>query len=177
MPGPPPPPSEVWVDDRLVVRHSRIDGRGLHFGADVEAGTVVIRLGGRLVTSAELDSLIAATLDDPGAPYVDTVTVEDDAHLVLSAATPVHFGNHSCDPTLWHVAPYEIATRRDARAGEEATVDYGTSSGADGFSMACRCGSELCRTRISSDDWRRTELQARYRGHWVPALQRRIDAG
>lgn len=37
----------------------------------------------------------------------------------------VHVGNHSY-PTLWHAGPYELAARRDVRAGEEVTVDYET---------------------------------------------------
>lgn len=169
------PRSDVWMDERLVVRGSPIDGRGLFFIDGVPAGTVVIRLGGRLVSSAELHGLIRRADADPDVPYVDTVTVHDDAHLVLPPNTPIHFGNHSCDPTLWHVGPYEVATRRDVTAGEEATIDYGTVSGAEGFRMVCRCGAAACRAEVTSADWRRVELQERYRGHWVPALQERID--
>jgi uncharacterized protein len=170
-----PPPADVWMDERLAVRDSPIDGRGLFFTCRLRAGTVVLRLGGRLVSSAELDVLIRRADADADAPYVDTVTVYDDAHLVLPPGTPIHFGNHSCDPTLWLVGPYEVATRRGVTAGDEATIDYGTMSGADGFRMACRCGAAACRGEVTSADWTRPELQDRYRGHWAPALQRRID--
>lgn len=163
------------MDARLVVRDSAIEGRGLFFAHGLPAGTVVLRLGGRLVSSAELDALLRQAEADPAAPYVDTITVYDDAHLVLPPNTPIHFGNHSCDPTLWHVGPYELATRRDVIAGEEATLDYGTASGAEGFRMACRCGAATCRGEVTSADWRRVELHERYRGHWVPALQERIN--
>lgn len=177
MDGVPQPARDVWIDDRLVVQESPIEGQGLFFATGVTENTIVIRLGGRLVSSAELDSLFRAADADPAAPYVDTITVAEDAHLVLPPGTPTHFGNHSCDPTLWHVGPYELATRREVAAGEEATIDYATHSGADDFVMACHCGSAACRGRITSDDWRRPDLQDRYRGHWVPALQRRIDHG
>ena len=169
------PPADVWIDERLAVRESPIDGLGLFAASAIPAGTVVIRLGGRLVSSRELATLIAAADADPAVPYVDTVTTYDDAHLVLPPGTPIHFGNHCCDPTLWHVGPYELAARRDLREGDEATTDYATQSGAPGFAMACRCGSQLCRGQITSDDWSRPELQARYAWHWVPALQQRIE--
>ncbi len=172
----PPPTAGVWIDERLVVGDSPIAGRGLFFGDDLRPGTVVIRLGGWLVSSAELDSLLAAADRDPTAPYVDTITIAGDSHLVLPPGTRIHFGNHSCDPTLWHVGPYELATRGEVAAGEEATIDYATQSGAAGFAMTCRCGASRCRGRVSSGDWRRPDLQDRYRGHWVPALQERIDA-
>lgn len=167
---------EPWIDSRLVVRESVVEGRGLFFAEDVPGGTVLIRLGGMLVTSQELEDLIATADVDPSAPYIDTITVYTDAHLVLPPGSAIHFGNHSCDPTLWHTGAFELATRRDVSAREEATIDYGTQSGADGFVMTCCCGSTNCRGVITSDDWRRTDLQASYRGHWVPALQAHIDS-
>lgn len=172
---PAPTPADVWADGRLVVGPSTIEGRGLFATADIDTGTVVLRLGGRLVTSAELSGLLADADLDPQARFVDTITVDEDAHLVLPPATSAHFGNHSCDPNLWHVGPYELATRRDVIDGEELTLDYGTSSGAEGFSMECRCASPHCRGRVTSEDWRRPDLRVRYAGHWTPALQRRID--
>lgn len=74
------------------------------------------------------------------------------------------------------VGPFDIATRRDVIAGQEATLDYGTMSGADGFRMECCCGVSACRGEVTSADWMLEELQERYRGHWVPALQQRIAA-
>lgn len=173
-PGHLAPPSEVWIDHHLAVRVSPIDGHGLFATPDIPAGTVVVRLGGRLVSSAELDRLIRHANADPDAPYVDSTTLYEDCHLILPPGTDVHYGNHSCDPNTWPIGPYEIAARRDIPAGEEVTLDYGTTSGAGGFSMDCRCGSALCRGQITSEDWRRPELQARYGDHWVPALQERI---
>lgn len=165
---------DVWVHAGIGVGRSAIEGRGLFARNDLDPGTVVIRLSGRLVSSADLAELIAATGTDPEAPYVDTISIEDDTHLVISAGTIVHYGNHSCDPTLWHVGPYDIATRRMVRAGEELTVDYGTNSAADGFRMECSCGSATCRGIITSVDWRRAELQDRYGEHWTPVLRARI---
>ncbi|MCU1359158.1 MAG: nuclear protein [Ilumatobacteraceae bacterium] len=171
---PVPPPSDVWVDDRVVVHASSIEGSGLFATADIRAGTTVLRLGGRLVTSAELDDLFAAAEHDPDPVYIDTFTIYEDAHVVLPPGTTAHFGNHSCDPSLWHSGPYEFVTRRDVSAGDELTLDYGTISGADGFMMECACGARMCRGRITSDHWRLPQLQQRYDGHWAPALQQRI---
>jgi SET domain-containing protein len=160
------------VHEAIVVQDSAIAGRGLFANGPLRAGTVVIRVGGRLVSTDELRSLI-----ETSEHYVDTLTVLEDVHLVLPAATTVHYGNHSCDPNLWHVGPYEIATRRPVRAGEELTMDYATQTGAPGFSMSCRCGAAGCRGEVTSEDWRRADLQARYAGHWVPALEARIAKG
>jgi uncharacterized protein len=171
------PPTEVWVDPRLRVETSAIEGHGLFFTDSIPAGTVVMQLGGRLVSTQQLKALITEADADPQAPFIDTVTVFPDKHLVLPPRTAAHFGDHSCDPTLWHIGPYSLATRRGVLGGEEATIDYGTQSGAPGFRMTCRCGTSSCRGFVTSDDWRDAELQQRYDGHWVPALQALIDGG
>jgi hypothetical protein len=125
------------------------------------------------VSSAELDRLIPEAVALPTSAYVDTITVYEDAHLVLPPATPVHFCNHSCSQPVAR-EPYKLATRRPASAGDEATTDYATSFGADGFAMDCRCGTVGCLKVISSADWQRADLQGRYEGHWSAALQARI---
>ncbi len=163
------PPPAPWVHESVVVRMSAIAGRGLFAGAELDEGTVVIRVGGVLVGTDELQRII-----ETSEHYVDTLTVFEGVHLVLPPATAVHFGNHSCEPNLWHVGPFEIATRRRVATGEELTVDYATQTGAPGFSMPCRCGVPACRGVVTSEDWRRDDLQARYGGHWVPALEQRI---
>jgi uncharacterized protein len=164
------PPLVPWVDEVVIVNHSVIHGRGLFANSDLDAGRVVIRLGGRLVSSSELERLV-----DAATGYIDTVAVYEDVHLVLPSGTTVHYGNHSCDPNLWHTSPYEIATRRPVAVGEELTVDYGTHSAGAGFSMRCACGALTCRGAVTSEDWRCPELQgATYRGHWAPVLEERI---
>jgi SET domain-containing protein len=160
------PPASVWAHPDVTVGPSPIEGRGLFAAADVPPGTLVLRLGGRVVGSADLVHRIAAA-DAGWTPYVDTITVGDDRHLVLPAGSAAHFANHSCDPTLWHDGPYRLVARRAVAAGEELTVDYGTDSGAAGFAMACACGSAACRGRVTGDDWRRPELRARYAGHFA----------
>jgi uncharacterized protein len=158
-----------WIDEALIVGESPISGLGLFAADSIESGRVVIRLGGRLLSTSQLEDLIVAS-----SQYVDTLTVSEGLHLVLPPNTKVHYGNHSCDPNLWHVGPYEIAARRLIEGGEEVTIDYGTQSGAPGFSMVCSCGAESCRGVVTSDDWTHNELQALYAGHWVPALEERI---
>jgi hypothetical protein len=170
------PLADVWANPAVIVRRSGIEGDGLFTTADLAEGDLVLRLGGRLVTTSELEALIAEADADDDAPYVDSVTVFEEAHLVMPGSTTAHFVNHSCDPNLWHDGAYEVRARRSIPAGEELTIDYGTNSGAPGFEMRCACGAPGCRARITSDDWSNPELQRRYRGHWAPALSRRIES-
>lgn len=168
--------AEVWVHDAVTRAASSIQGHGLFAEDDIPVGTMVIRLGGKLVSTDELSDLIARADADPDAHYVDTTTVDEDVHLVLPPDTLAHYANHSCDANLWHAGAYRVVARRDIGAGEELTIDYATSAGAPDLEMACGCGSSNCRGVISSDDWKRPDLRARYEGHWVPALAARIAA-
>lgn len=167
-----PPPPDCWLHPCVAVGQSAIQGRGLFAGTDFLTGTVVSRLGGRLVHTSELDVLVRAS--EHGGPYVDSIVVDDDVHLVLPAGTSNGLGNHSCDPNLWWIDAYTLVTRRQVEMGEELTNDYATSTASDTFSMQCSCGSALCRGVIAGDDWRLPELQDRYQAHWVPVLNRRI---
>ncbi len=146
-----------------------IHGLGLFATQPLPEGTIVSRLGGRLVSEAELRRVFAES-----SSYVDTITVGDDLHLVLPPNTPSGRANHSCDPNLWWIDTVTLAARRDIKAGEELTNDYGTCSGIDDFAMACACGSPLCRGTITGRDWQLPELRARYGDHWIPALRARM---
>ena len=164
-----PPANDCWLHPDVEVRGSPIAGVGLFAKAAIRAGEVVSRLGGQLVSRAELTQLLVSA-----DQYVNTITVADDLHLVLPQWSLNGYGNHSCDPNLWWVDAYTLAARRDIAAGEELTNDYATSTTSPEFTMECRCGSSLCRRSISGDDWRLPHLERQYGDHWVPAVLTRI---
>jgi uncharacterized protein len=163
------PAADCWL-------HPDVSGRGLFARRLLTADTVVSRLGGRLVSAIELQEIVAAATLDPQQPYVDTIVVDEDVHLVLPPRRDNGYGNHSCDPNLWWIDAYTLAARRDIPAGEELTNDYATSAGVESFTMGCSCGSPLCRRVITGNDWRIPALQLRYGNHWVPGLSARIFA-
>ena len=158
---------------RVSVGPSPIAGRGLIAQTALALGTVVIRLGGTVVSTEQLHALFdtAAALNT----YIDTFAIGDDTHLVLPDHTDIHYGNHSCDPTLWPVGTFELATRRALATGDEITIDYGLISDDPDFSMTCACRTATCRRVITGVDWQRADLQQRYANHWPAGLQRRID--
>lgn len=175
-----PIPEVCWIHDGVHVRESPIEDLGLFALVPLPEGTVVARLGGRLVPRGELLQMFAAAAADPNHPYVDCISIEEGVDLLIPPGQPIHFANHSCDPNLWHIDAFTLAARRDIREGEELTVDYATHSDDPEFVMECRCGASLCRGRVSGSDWQLRDLQNRYGEHWVPVLRERIrlqDAG
>jgi uncharacterized protein len=168
------PQPDCWMHEAVEVRPSPIEGHGLFATQDLPAGAVVAGLGGQLVSDEELERRIAKAERDPDGPYIDSIAVQDDTNLVILPGQPIHFGNHSCDPNLWHVEPFTLATRRDIEAGEELTIDYATQTANPQVRIPCCCGSSRCRGTVTGDDWRLSELQQRYGDHWVPAVLHKI---
>jgi hypothetical protein len=164
------PAPQCWLLDDVTVEQSPVAGRGLFTTASIPQGTVVSRLGGRLCSTAELHTLL------DGPDYVDSITVDDDSHLLLAPGNRNRYGNHSCEPNLWWTDAYTLSARRDIAAGEELTNDYSTSTADPQFLLRCHCESYRCRQMVTGDDWRIPQLQRAYAGHWPPYLQRLIDA-
>jgi uncharacterized protein len=170
------PEPDCWLHADVEVKTSQIEGKGLFARSQILAGTPVSQLGGRLVSSAELQVIFDTAANEQAHPYIDTITVDDDLHLVLPSRCPNGFGNHGCDPNLWWIDAYTQAARRDIGPGEELTTDYGTSTGIAEFRMDCACGSPDCRGVITGTDWQRPDLQQRYGRHWTPGLLGLIHA-
>jgi uncharacterized protein len=162
-----------WTHPAVQRRSSEIEGDGLFAAEDLAAGTVVARLHGRLVDDVALSELFTAADLDGG--YVDTIMIDDDVNLVLEPDQLVHYGNHSCDPSLWHLDATTIATRRAVAAGDELTIDYATQTVHPDFEMACRCGTAVCRGTVTGVDWTDPDWQERYRDHVVPAVRQAIE--
>jgi uncharacterized protein len=159
------------VHPDTTVGSSRIAGRGLFATADLPGGTPVVRVGGRLVSTAELHSLF-----ETADAYVDSVVLDEDVHLVLPAGNLAHFANHSCEPNLGWSDEFTLVALRDIAAGEELTNDYATSTADPSFVLMCHCETYRCRQVIEGTDWQIPQLQKRYAGSWIPYLQRRMDA-
>jgi len=158
-------PRHSWLTPDVRIAASPIQGQGLFATAAIPAGRVVMRLGGPLIDDATLASL---------TPPYSSLTVASGWHLHLDPTHPVRYGNHSCEPTLWHTDATTVVARRPIQDGEELTIDYATHTGIETWTMTCRCGSAICRRTVTGHDWRLPQLQHVYGDHWTPPLRDRI---
>ena len=163
----------MWTHPAARRRSSEIAGDGIFTGEDLPAGTIIARLCGRVVDDATLRRLLAVAA--AGGGYVDTIMLDDDENLVLAPDQLIHFCNHSCDPSLWHLDATTICTRRAVAADDELTIDYATQTTHADFDMTCNCRSVLCRGIVTGVDWMDRDWQERYDDHVVPAVRRAIQ--
>ena len=164
------PPRRSWVTSRLVVRPSPIAGMGLFAVEDIKAGGLCLLLGGQLLDDAELDQVRRTV------PNWSALALGEGRQLLQADDDPARFVNHSCDPSLWLTSATTVVARRRLRPGDESTLDYALATVDDDWSMACHCGTVLCRGVVTGADWHLPALQARYAGHFSPFIQRRIAA-
>ncbi len=163
-------PASSWLHPAAVVGPSPIDGQGLFAARAITKGEVVLVLGGGTLTDAEVQATI-----DRGERY-DGIALGSDLNLRIEPRDwPGIHGNHSCDPNLWMLGAVPLVARRDVERGGELTVDYALFTRSPAWHMECRCGAPSCRGVISGVDWRRQDLQDRYRGHFAPAVQALIE--
>lgn len=162
---------ESWLDPRIAVRPSSIEGKGMFALGPIGAGEVVVVWGGVIYTRAEVEA---------GAVKPGTATrISRDLYLADpddGTISPDYYLNHSCDPNLWLEDEITLVARRDIQAGEELSIDYALWETDPSWTLApCRCGTGCCRGRVTGSDWRLKELQAKYRGHFTPYLNELVD--
>lgn len=159
---------ETWFDPRLELRSSPISDTGLFATDLIRQGEVVMIWGGTLFT--EQDRAAGRI-----GPHLSCSVTKDGRLLCGRDDLMDQYVNHSCDPNVWMVDDVTIVARRTIQPGEEIMGDYALwESNPTSIIDSCACGSALCRGKFTGDDWRLPELQARYKGHFLPAITRLI---
>lgn len=158
-----------WHSPRLgPKRVSGKGGRALIVREPVKAGELVVVFGGEVLDAEQIERLSPAQ-------RLLTLQVEECLYLVSVNDSAADWVNHSCEPTCGLRGQIALVALRDLAPGDEICFDYATSDGSAYDQFDCACGARRCRKRVSGEDWRRPELWERYRGHFSPYLQARID--
>lgn len=144
-------------------------GYGVFVNQALAAGELLVVWGGEIVTSQNLAKL-------PVERQTHGMQVEEEIYMIpLVEDDPADFVNHSCNPNSGLSGQIAVVAMRDIAPDEEICFDYAMSDSSDYDEFECACGSQNCRKLISGNDWKKPELQKRYKGYFSPYLQRRID--
>jgi uncharacterized protein len=141
----------------VVVRRSKIQGRGVCAARDLTEGERIIEYTGKLISNAEADALC----DDEKMRRHHTFLFAVDDDWVIDATrggNEARFINHSCDPNCESVVTRRhvyIHAVRPIAQGEELVYDYWYVTD-DDYTLAdlqriypCRCRSSLCRGTLA----------------------------
>ena len=137
------------MPDLFYIATSPIQGRGGFAAADIPRGTRVAGYVGQRIT--KLESL---ALCEENNPYIFALDDEFDLNGDVEY-NPARFFNHCCDPNceaeiaegrIWIIA------RRDIKAGEEITFNYGYDL--ESYrEYPCQCGAPSCVGYIIAEEF------------------------
>jgi hypothetical protein len=155
---------------KTTVRASPIHGQGLFASAPIARGEIVAVKGGSIIGRDRLlqlrPRLGAAEIQVAADLYICPTSEQDRAGSMV-------FSNHSCDPNIGVAGQIVFIALRDISEGEELTHDWAMTDD-DDSSMECHCGAGACRGIVTGKDWRRPDLQERYRGYFSWYIQQKL---
>lgn len=167
--------STTWADSRLVKKTSKISGDGIFVNNDIKKGEVLMIFGGEIVSKKNLT--------EKKYRLQTAFPISQDEFIVLPVSntqdTIDEYLNHSCNPTAWLIDEVTVVARRNIKKGQEITVDVATWDIDEEWLFSddglCYCGKKICRKILNPQDYKRPELQKRYKGHFSPYIQNLIE--
>ncbi|MDO8467981.1 MAG: SET domain-containing protein [Nanoarchaeota archaeon] len=161
---------KTFINPKVEIKDSLIAGKGMFAKEKISKGEIIIKWGGEFFTTKEAKKknkkdFLIIQIDKDLWSVEKRGEYEDD-----------YFINHSCDSNVWMNDGRTFVARRDIKKGEEITVDYSLFESEDYVSKwECNCGLSDCRKRITGRDCLLKEVQAKYKGHFSPVVQERIN--
>jgi SET domain-containing protein len=142
----------------ILVRRSRIQGRGVFAARDIDEGERIVEYLGTRISSEEAD---AQSPDDEASSRHHTFLFAVDDKIVIDGSrggNDARLINHSCDPNCEIVIERRrifIHALRAIRAKEELSYDYWYVTDT-GYTLddlrriyPCRCGTPSCRGTLA----------------------------
>ena len=124
----------------FYIGNSKINGRGMIAGENIQKGEMINRVEGPLRFQANNSK--KESLSHP-----NWIGVKKD--VWIDPKRPHKFLNHSCRPSAG-VRGLTLFAIQDIGEGEEITIDYSTVEGDAQWEMQCSCGEKECRKVIRS---------------------------
>ena len=139
-------------DDSIVVRYSKIHGRGVFAKRKISAGARIIEYTGKRITEKQAEKRTGL---DPENPFHTFFFSLESGKMIDGGdgGSDARWINHSCAPNCEaqeEKGQVFIHALRDIKRGEELAYDYGlvidekmTKTLKQNY--GCRCGAEDCR--------------------------------
>ncbi len=162
--------SASYLTPKVTVRDAGRKGLGLFASEPVAAGETIAGWGGAVMHRTDFDRLSEHR-------RVHSIQIDEDLYMVGPDEPEVaDYANHSCEPNAGIVGNVLLVAMAPIRVDDEVCFDYAMADTADYDEFVCECAVAGCRRLITGADWRRPELQDRYRGFMSSYIARRIAA-
>ena len=160
-----------YLSSKTIVKKSTIHGKGLFASEPILRDEIVAIKGGHIYDRKMLKE-IAKELDST------EIQIEKDLFIgplrTKQRKGSMLFLNHSCEPNVGIQGQIAFVAMRNIQPNEELTHDWATTDD-DDYEMVCNCGVKNCRKIIIGQDWRKIELQKKYKGYIAWHILRKIN--
>jgi len=163
-----------YLSPKVKIRPSVIKGQGAFAIRAIRKDEIISISGGHILAEKEYLRLFQTK------PHFKdyAMKVAPGFYLVpLAQADLDHddYFNHSCAPNAGMRGQIVLVAMRHIRAGEEITYDYAMTDDDPDDYLQCHCGSRACRGVIRGSDWKKPQLQKKYRGYFALHVQEKIE--
>jgi len=159
-----------YISPKIQIKKSDIHGIGMFSTKSISKGEIVFIHGGHIVTKDKLfySSTISSYLPIDDNFFIGAVNKKEEKYIELLV-------NHSCDPNCGIRGEITFVALKNIISGEELTIDYATVDNEE-YKFNCHCSSLNCRGEISGFDWKRVDLQKKYKGYFARYLSDKLES-
>ena len=164
---------KTYRSPKIEVRDDTLAGRGVVAVEAIARDEIVAIKAGNIITRDELEQATRVAGDM-------ALQIDDEFYIAPRSPDEVMdmsvMINHSCDPNVGFRGQVVYVAMRDIEAGEELCHDYAMER-SDDYELDCRCGSPLCRGKVTGQDWKLPELQQRYGDYFSIYIRNKFQRG
>ena len=161
-----------WINPKLEVKDTKKYGKGVFANKDIEKDSTLAIFGGYIMTLEE-ESRLDNSISDSSHQIDDDLVIGIKDKREIQA---VDFFNHTCDPNAGFRGQIFLVAMKNIKKGEEVTFDYAMVLGGDKiYKLNCLCKKTKCRGVITNYDWKKKDLQKKYKGYFQWYIQNKIS--
>lgn len=152
-----------YKSHKTEIRKSSKEGTGFFSKENISKDEIVAIRSGHIVVYEE-----AMILDKEVGDF--SLQITDDHFLCPKTKDEIPeialYINHSCNPNIGMKGQVNYVALRDINANEELCLDYAMAMNTE-YELKCECSSENCRKIITGYDWKKPELQEKYKNYFA----------
>jgi len=155
-----------WHSSIVRAYNSPIDRLGVIATAPIKNGEIIFMYGGVIIPRSEIQNYWKE-MGHVG------IQIEVDFWICPTSREELEVQgviNHSCKPNTGFSNQVALVAIEDIEVGKEITFDYAfTESFMESFD--CNCGEDVCRRKVTQDDWQRRDIRDKYLEFFSPYLR------
>lgn len=159
-----------WLTPKAGSFDSKKHGLGIKVIERILEGEDVLVYGGIIINSDQIEEYWKKM------GHIGT-QIDDNFFIVPSTREEIESTgtiNHSCNPNTGFKNQVQLVATREIEPGEELTLDYAYCETSHNMDFKCECGDELCRGRVTNNDWQDKKLQEKFGRYFSPYIQKKF---